>query len=79
MAPVKYGRGVLAPNGIIYGIPLSIDSVLRIKIGLPTLPNWMLQSHFNKFQSLSLSLDSESLSKDLFKFSISFLISSFFN
>ena len=45
----KWFGGVLAPNGIIYGVPFSSPSVLQIKTGLPTLPPWMLQAYFNKF------------------------------
>jgi len=45
----KYGGGVLAPNGKIYGIPINVDNVLIINYGLPKYPNWMLQAYFNKF------------------------------
>jgi len=39
----------LAPNGVIYGIPVQNTSVLKIKTGLPKYPLWMLDPYFNKF------------------------------
>ena len=45
----KYFGGVLAPNGIIYGIPASSTEVLQVKTGLPKYPNYMLQAYFNKY------------------------------
>jgi hypothetical protein len=44
-----WNAGILAPNGIIYGVPLSSNSVLKIRTGLPTLEPWMLQAYFNKY------------------------------
>jgi hypothetical protein len=46
---LKWFGGVLAPNGVVYGVPFSSSSVLQIKTGLPTLPPWMLEAYFNKF------------------------------
>jgi hypothetical protein len=36
-------------NGKIYGIPYNSVNLLQIKLGLPTNPDWMLDSKFNKF------------------------------
>jgi hypothetical protein len=45
----KFAGGVLAPNGIVYGIPNSAENVLQVRTGLPTLPPWMLEAYFNKY------------------------------
>jgi hypothetical protein len=41
--------GVCAPNGKIYLMPWSTPNIGVIKVGLPKLPPWMLQSFFNKY------------------------------
>ena len=48
---IRYGffGGVLAPNGIIYGMPYVHNYVLQIRTGLPTLQPLMLEAYFNKF------------------------------
>jgi hypothetical protein len=48
---IRYGffGGVLAPNGIIYGMPYVHNYVLQIRTGLPTLQPWMLEAYFNKY------------------------------
>ena len=43
-----YNGGVLAPNGTIYGIPISGSRILKVKTGIPVLPPWPLMPQFNK-------------------------------
>ena len=43
----KYQGGILAPNNNIYAIPRNATNIGIIKTGLPVIPNWPLQSHFN--------------------------------
>jgi hypothetical protein len=53
----KWAGGVLAPNGIIYGVPWESLSVLQISTtsinnlitGVPSYAAWMLKANFNKF------------------------------
>lgn len=45
----KFIGSVLAPNGNIYLVPHNYPSVVVVRTGLPSQPNWMLQAAFNKF------------------------------
>jgi hypothetical protein len=45
---LNWADGVLAPNGVIYGVPYNASQVLRIRTGLPVLTEWPLLPFFNK-------------------------------
>ncbi len=52
--PQRSWGSCLSPNGKIYAIPTGTGSVnpytiKELKTGIPTLPNWMIAPHFNKY------------------------------